>query len=68
MAAAKRGRGRPPGTQYGAKLAPLAVSPAEKAAIEHAAEAAGLPVAEWLRRAAAYCVATRVPLTHLSVG
>jgi L-alanine-DL-glutamate epimerase-like enolase superfamily enzyme len=67
VSAPRRGPGRPPGTQYGAKLAPLAVSPVEKAAIEAAAKAANLPVAEWLRRAAAYCVATRVPLTHLTV-
>lgn len=64
MSAPKPRRGRPPGTKYGAKLAPLAVSPEERAAIESAATDAGLSVAEWLRRAAAYCVALRVRLVE----
>lgn len=64
----KRGPGRPKGSgELGARLA-LRSSEAEKSAIEDAAEAVGLSANEWLRRAAAYCVAAKVPLVHVRLG
>lgn len=59
--AAKRGPGRPKGrADTRAVLLPL--SPESHAAVTAAATAAGLTRVEWLRRAAAYCVAVKVPL------
>lgn len=65
---AKRGPGRPPGR--GPDTAPvlLKLSPALLELVTAAAESAGVPRVEWLRRAAAYCVVTRVPLAHVGVG
>lgn len=37
-------------------------------AIEREAEAAGVSAAEWVRRAAGYCAAVRVPLVHVQAG
>ena len=42
----------------------LPLSPASHTAVTAAAAAAGLTRVEWMRRAVAYCVATRVPLSH----
>lgn len=66
MSAPKRGPGRPRGTKYGARLE-LRSAPNEKRRIELEAKRQGLNANEWLRRAAAYCVAVRVPLAHVSV-
>lgn len=65
--ATKRGPGRPKG-RADTRPVLLPLSPASHAAVTAAAVAAGLTRVEWLRRAAAYCVATRVPLSHVSVG
>lgn len=62
----KRKPGRKPSTDTEPVL--LKLSPASLAAVTEAAAAAGLPRVEWLRRAAAYCVAIKAPLKHVSVG
>lgn len=64
----KRGPGRPKGGgKLGARLE-LRSSTGEKEDIEAAARAAGLTANEWLRRAAGYCLAVKVPLQYVSVG
>lgn len=64
---AKRGPGRPKGR---ADMTPvlLQLPPALLAEVTKRAESAGLSRVEWLRRAAAYCVAVKVPLAGLSVS
>lgn len=64
---ARPGAGRPRGRAE-TKPVLLPLSPSLAVEVTAAAEAAGLTRVEWLRRAAAYCLATKVPLTHLSVG
>lgn len=64
----KRGPGRPRGTVLTARIASLRLTPAERDAITAAAEASELSVQEWMRRAAGYCIAVRVPLAHFGVG
>lgn len=64
----KRGPGRPKGSgKLGARLE-LRSSPGEKERIEAAAKAVDLTANEWLRRAAAYCVAVKAPLAHPTVS
>lgn len=64
----QRGPGRPPGKSDDSEPVLLKLSPALLAAVTAAAESAGVSRVEWLRRAAAYCVATKVPLAHVSVS
>lgn len=71
MAAAKPRRGRPRTSATGeARTATVEayVTASERADVERYAEAQGLAVSEYLRRAAAYCGALAVPLRHVSVG
>lgn len=68
MSATKRGPGRPRGSKYSEKLAPVRMTGDELRTLEAAAESQGLPVSEYVRRACGYCAALRVPLAHVTTG
>lgn len=69
MAAAKRGRPRTSATGEARTTSVYAyLTASEHAAVERYAEAQGLAVSEYLRRAAAYCGALAVPLARVTVG
>jgi hypothetical protein len=66
---AKKTRGRPIGSGKGlTEVMRARCTPEEKAHLEVVAADAGLDLSEYLRRAAAYCAALRVPLAHVSTG
>ena len=66
MSTKKRGRGRP-SAGLTERLA-VRLTPSEKRTIEEAARAADLSANDWLRRAAGYCAALKVPLVHVVTG
>lgn len=64
--AEKRGRGRP--KLGNTKALSLELSPSLLEIVDEAAAEAGLARVEWLRRAAAYCATTKIPLRYVTVG
>lgn len=64
----RRGPGRPPGKSDDSEPVLLKLSPSLLATVTAAALVAGVSRVEWLRRAAAYCASTRVPLAHLTAS